>query len=158
MYKLLNKFFLTITSLSILTGCATIVHGTRQKMSIVSHPSNATVWVDLAYAGQTPIVVEMSRKNDHVVRIQLEGYEPYEAIFSKQISGWAFGNILFGGVIGLAIDAITGGLYYLTPEQMQAELRLNTPYASKTDESCIFVVLEPNSSWQKIGNLTVAGQ
>jgi hypothetical protein len=33
-----------------------------------------------------------------------------------------WGNIVFGGIIGLAVDAITGGLYKLAPEQVSAQL------------------------------------
>lgn len=137
------------------TSCATIVHGTRQSVSISSMPSNACVWVDRTFIGYTPIIVEMTRKDNHVVCIQLEGYQPYEAVFTKQISGWAFGNIVFGGVIGLAVDAISGGLYRLTPEQMYAEMAANhMTYSKKSSDSYIAVVLNPDPSWEKVGSLT----
>ncbi len=140
-----------------LTGCCTIMHGTRQSIGIASSPSQASIWVDSNYVGQTPIIVEMSRKNNHFVRIELEGYQPYEATFSRHVSEWVFGNIIFGGVIGLAVDAISGGLYKLTPDQIQAELRANQMMYSKTSpDSCIIVVLQPNPSWEKIGNLVAA--
>lgn len=139
---------------SLLTGCATIMHGTRQSVGIASNPTNANVWVDKNYAGNTPIVVEMSRKDNHIVRIELDGYQPYEATFSRQLSGWAFGNIVFGGFIGLAVDAVSGGLYMLTPDQIHAEMRSNNmAYSKKSNDSCIAVVLKPNPSWKKIGNL-----
>ena len=63
------------------------------------------------------MVVQMSRSRQHIVTLSLEGFEPYQIIFSKRVSGWVFGNIIFGGLIGLAIDAISGGIYALTPEQ-----------------------------------------
>jgi hypothetical protein len=54
----------------------------------------------------------------------------------------------------LAVDAITGGLYMLTPDQVQAELRSNQmAYSKKTNDSYIVVVLEPDPSWKKIGNM-----
>ena len=142
--------FSTLTSL---TGCATIMHGTRQSVGIASNPSDACVWVDQYYAGNTPVIVEMSRRDNHLVRIELAGYQPYEAAFTRQLSGWVFGNIVFGGVIGLAVDAISGGLYRLTPEQVQAELRSNHMAYSKSTDSYIVVVLEPDPSWEKVGNL-----
>lgn len=103
------------------------------------------------------MIVEMSRKDNHLVTIALEGYLPYEINFSKKLSGWVFGNIVFGGFIGLAVDAVTGGLYKLTPEQVQVELRSNRmAYSKKSNESCVLVVLEANPSWEKVGNLLVA--
>lgn len=149
--------FLLGSALISLTGCCTIMHGTRQSIGIASNPSHASIWVDSNYVGQTPLIVEMSRKNNHFVRIELEGYQPYEATFSRQMSEWVFGNIVFGGIIGLAVDAISGGLYKLTPDQVQAELRANhMMYSKKSADSCIIVVLKPDPSWEKVGNLIAA--
>lgn len=154
--KITTKFMLAIFTITSLVSCATIMHGTRQSIGIASNPTNANVWVDRVHVGQTPLFVEMSRKDNHVVRVELEGYQPYEATFSRQLSGWVFGNIIFGGVIGLAIDAISGGLYMLTPDQVQAELRSNSiAYSRKSKDSCIMVVLEANPSWKKVGNLVL---
>lgn len=146
-----------ISSLTFLTSCATIMHGTRQSVGIASNPSNACIWVDNNYVGNTPLIVEMSRKDNHIVRIELDGYQPYEAAFSRQVSGWVFGNIVFGGFIGLAVDAVTGGLYMLTPDQVQAELRSNQmAHIKKSSDSYIAVVLKPNPNWKRIGNLIAA--
>ena len=72
----------------------------------------------------------------------------------RQLSGWVFGNVIFGGVIGLAVDAISGGLYMLTPDQIQAEMRSNNiAYSENSKESYIAIVLKPDSSWVKVGNL-----
>src|SRR5262245_6480750 len=79
-----------------LSSCATIMHGTHQSIGIASNPSNATVWLDKKFAGNTPLIVEMTRKDNHIVRIELNGYQPFEAAFSRHVSGWVFGNIIFG--------------------------------------------------------------
>ncbi|MBA3815432.1 MAG: PEGA domain-containing protein [Parachlamydiaceae bacterium] len=142
------------STLASLTSCATIVHGTYQSVGISSNPSNAAVWVDQNYIGNTPILVGMSRKDNHVVRIELVNFQPYELVLSRQISGWVFGNILFGGFIGLAVDAISGGLYKLTPEQVQTELYSNKmEYYKDAENSYVFIVMKPDSSWEKVGNL-----
>lgn len=139
---------------STLTSCATIMHGTNQAVGISSNPSNAYIWVDRNYVGNTPLIVELSRKDNHIVCIELPGYLPYEINFSRQLSGWVFGNIVFGGFIGVAVDAVSGGLYKLTPDQVQAELRANSMVTSKkSNDSYIAVVLEPKTEWEKIGNL-----
>lgn len=153
----LAKIILGVSTLTSLTSCATVMHGTRQSVGIASNPSQASVWVDRVYAGNTPLIVEMTRKDNHVVRIELEGYQPYEAVFSRHLSGWVFGNIIFGGVIGVAVDAISGGIYMLTPDQIQAELRANhIAYSKKSKDSYITIVLQPDPSWKKIDNLVAA--
>ncbi len=41
---------------------------------------------------------------------------------NRKVSVWVWGNIVFGGLIGLPIDALTGGLYKIEPDVVSAEL------------------------------------
>ena len=135
-------------------GCATIMHGSSQGIGIRSTPTGAQVSIDNEAFGSTPVVAKLSRKKDHLVRIALEGYEPYETTITKSTSGWVWGNILFGGLIGLGIDAISGGLYKLKPKQIEAELTSqNVGFELEGSEIIITVVLKPDPSWEKVGNL-----
>lgn len=137
-----------------LTSCATIMHGSTQNLGISSNPSYANVWVDRQYVGETPITVCLKRNENHHIRVELDGYQPYEIICTKQMSGWVFGNVIFGGIIGLCVDAISGGIYRLTPEQVHAEMHQNRIVHSKCkDNSYIAIVLETDPSWEKIGQL-----
>ncbi len=141
------------------TGCATIIHGTTQYVGFSSAPSGAAVIVDGATRGKTPTVLKLRRKDNHIIQIKLAGYQPFDATITRSVSGWVWGNIVFGGVIGLAVDAITGGLYKLTPEQIQATLSKNlsknkTGFLYKKDSLYLVVVLNPDPAWQKIANLT----
>jgi len=137
-----------------LTGCATIMNGTSQRVSIFSNPSDACVTVDGFDVGYTPIDVMMKRDDYHVVNINLEGYRPYQITLTQKISGWVFGNILLGGFIGLAVDAVTGGIYTLSPDQVCAQMQCDhMAYSKKTENSFVAVVLEADPSWQKIGQL-----
>ncbi len=146
-------FFVLVTGL-MLTGCASIMNGTTQNIGFSSSPTGATIIVDNMKYGKTPAVIRLTRKDNHIVKITLKGYQPYEVTLTRDISGWALGNILFGGIVGLAIDAISGGLYKLTPAQVHANL-------SKNQESILFrknflyvaVVLMPDPRWEKIGKL-----
>lgn len=149
--KLLKATF--SSSLLLLTGCATIMNGTTQSVSISSNPSNAGVWIDNQFVGQSPMIVMLTRKDNHFVRIELEGYQPYQITFNRELSGWVFGNIVFGGFIGLAVDAISGGIYRLTPEQANANLSQHCTYGKKSADSSIAIVMKIDPSWEKIGEL-----
>ncbi|HEU4437209.1 MAG TPA: PEGA domain-containing protein, partial [candidate division Zixibacteria bacterium] len=95
------------------------------------------------------------RKDKHVVRIEMEGYQPYELSITRKTSGWVWGNIVFGGLIGLAVDAITGGLYKLNPEQVMGELA-QKPTGAEIKDGVIYVTLisSPDKSLMtKIGDL-----
>ena len=143
----------------LIAGCATIMHGSNQSISIASTPPSAKVFVDKAPAGQTPLVSKLSRKSSHIVRLELEGYQPYEATLSKGVSGWVWGNLVFGGPIGLVVDVATGGLYKLTPGQIQAEMKKEgASFMLEKDQLLLAVVLEPDPAWQRIDTLKPAAR
>lgn len=150
-----TKYFIAGLALALFTsGCGTILHGSRQDIAISSNPSSATVVVNNQDVGQTPVTVNLSRKESHDVRIELEGYLPFETTIIRKVDGWIAGNIIFGGLIGLAVDAITGGMYKLTPEQVQAELRSGTASARYVKDGVyIAVVLKPKTNWEKVGQM-----
>jgi len=67
---------------------------------------------------------------------------------------WVFGNIIFGGIPGLVVDAITGSMYILQPEQIQAELRKNGINISLMENQLLITVtMDVDPSWEKIGQL-----
>ena len=112
-----------LVALTMTAGCATIVNHPTQAIGFSSRPAGASVTVDGIVQGQTPLVKKLSRKNNHLVSFELEGYEPFKASLVPEVSGWVWGNIVLGGLIGLAIDAGTGSMYKLTPDQVAAELQ-----------------------------------
>lgn len=137
-----------------ISGCATIIHGSTQPVGLSSSPTGAIVYVDGAKLGSTPVNLELKRNANHVVKFELDGYAPFEATLTRGLSGWVWGNIVFGGLIGLAVDAVSGSLYKLTPEQLQAELRTNGVSTLETgDKLVLAVVLKANPKWEKIGEL-----
>lgn len=155
------RAFFTILSLVLITlstqSCGTIIHGTTQEVGISSQPTNAQVSINGEDRGSTPMVADLKRKNTYMVRIQLEGYETYETTLTRSTSGWVWGNIVFGGLIGLVVDASAGGMYKLSPEQLSAELRSQKAEVIQSDEELfIAVVLEPEPEWEKVGNLKAA--
>lgn len=104
-------------------ACATIVHGTGQEVPIASRPPGARVIVDQVPRGTTPLTVNLKRKQAHVVRIESDGYKPYEALLRRDTSDWLWGNIIICcGLVGMGVDAMTGAFYSLEPEEIYMEL------------------------------------
>ena len=155
MRKSILSFIVTIGIAFLMSGCATIIHGSKQSVSIASYPSLATVTIDNQEQGKTPLTTKLDRKDHHTVKIELPGYMLYEAKFTRKVDGWIAGNIIFGGLIGLAVDAISGGMYKLTPDQIQADLKNSntTSLNSFKDGLYLTVVLNPDPKWEQIGQL-----
>lgn len=123
MIKRYYKFALVIVLMMVLVGCATIVHGGRQKIPVKSDPSGATVSVNRIKV-QTPGVINLSRLEPMAtLRFEKEGYEPVEITLIRTTDGWLWGNVLFGGIIGIAIDFATGAAYQLSPNQVNVTLK-----------------------------------
>lgn len=105
--------------------------------------------------GVTPTVVRLARKTNQAIKVALPGYSPYEIILARKVDGWIAGNIVFGGLIGLVIDAVDGAMYKLTPDQVGAVLKEGSAslMQDKKDAIWIGVTLSPNPNWEKIGYL-----
>ena len=62
---------------------------------------------------------------DYTIAYTRDGYAPVTYVVTSTIDGWYFGNILFGGVLGLLIiDPATGAMWKL-PEEASMELVKN---------------------------------
>jgi PEGA domain len=139
----------------LMAGCATIIHGTRQDVGISSAPTGASVTIDNLQSGTTPVFSKLRRKENHVVRISLPGYQPMDLTLTSSVSGWVWGNIAIGGLVGLAVDAISGGMYKLSPEELSAALGTTSAGTVKMSGDGIYViaVLKPEANWVKVAQL-----
>ncbi|HWV57515.1 MAG TPA: PEGA domain-containing protein [Longimicrobiales bacterium] len=153
MWPKLRTLVLTVAALITIGGCATIMQGTTQAVGVSSQPAGARIRVNGTEFGVTPAVLQLKRKDNHVVVIELDGYQPYTATFTRSLSGWVLGNLVFGGLIGLVVDAASGALYKLSPEQVAATLDRNVVMEQTEDMVYIGVVLQPDPSWTRIGTL-----
>lgn len=94
-----------------LSSCCSIVNGRSQDVKFSASPAGAKLIVDGQDRGTVPQVVSLKRSQTHTIRIEAPGYAPYEAVLDGSVSGWVFGNIALGGLIGLAVDFGTGAIY-----------------------------------------------
>jgi len=139
---------------SLALACGSIMHGSAQDVSIASQPSGASVSVDNQTLGTTPVVAKLKRKDKHTIVVKMDGYQPFEVVTTRSTSGWVWGNIVFGGLIGLAVDLGTGGAYKINPAQVNADLARAHADATFQDGTLYVVLVRiPDASWQKIGQL-----
>lgn len=143
----------TLLVCAFLIGCGTIIHGGGQDVSVTSDPSGATVEIDGTEVGDTPVTRSLDRGSQHTVAISMDGFQTEQVTIQKSVDGWVAGNIVFGGLIGLAVDAATGGMYKLSPTQVQQTLDEETAMRKSEDGVYIAVVMEPDADWEKIGQL-----
>lgn len=139
-------------ALVVLTGCATIMHGSNQHVDFDSTPPGASVTVDGKVVGTTPTGAELDRGSEHDVVISLQGYTPFEMHLSRGVDGWFFANLLLGGVIGLVVDASNGSMYKLDKDRVSVMLVKTTSSNSRGDFH-IVVVEHVDPGLEKIGQM-----
>jgi len=90
----------------------------------------------------------LKRKNAVMVSIEMQGYETYNLQLQRGTNGWVWGNLIFGGLVGLIIDASTGAMYKLTPAQITTELReaRMSDVVVTEDGLYVFVRLNPDTA------------
>lgn len=118
MKKLYLIGMLSVTALS--TGCASIVSGTNQTVSIETRNkgeqitnANCKLTNDKGnWFVTTPGSVVVNRSyNDLSIRCEKDGIDPGLLTAKSFTKGMAFGNILFGGIIGAGVDMASGAAY-----------------------------------------------
>jgi len=113
------------------SGCASIVHSGLRSIPVASEPPGAQVTIynrdnEAVTTQTTPFVAQLEPKygyfkgQNYRLVFSLPGYAAAEAKLTSSVSGWYFGNVLFGGVIGmLIVDPLTGAMYNLKPEKIE---------------------------------------
>jgi hypothetical protein len=78
---------------------------------------------------KTPCTVSLDPKKSYfqgqayTLRLEMPGYRATEVELTPKLSGWYFGNILIGGLIGmLAVDPATGSMWNITPDKIEQSL------------------------------------
>lgn len=147
------KQIAVIAAATWLTGCATIFEGGSQPLTFKSVPEAASITIsnragEKIHNGTTPATVQLKRgngyfrKESYTVMIEKPGYAPKQIEVTGAVNGWYFGNILFGGVIGmLIVDPATGAMYTLKPNTVEAALEAVQAQNWNEGERSLTVVL-----------------
>src|SRR5258706_3196851 len=98
-----------------LSGCASIVRGTSQTIAITSPPTTGANCQLTSAQGNwsvmTPGTVTVQRSKENVtIRCTKAGWQEGFSSIPSNFEGWTVGNIIFGGVIGVGVDAATDPL------------------------------------------------
>ena len=102
------------------TGCASIVGGTSQVVSVETNAAGRSAPGARCalsnpkgeYFVTTPGTVTINRAyDDLIVRCTLAGHDPGSTSVKSTTKAMAFGNLIFGGVVGGAVDIASGAAY-----------------------------------------------
>ena len=130
------KKIVALSLLVLAPGCATIMEGSSQSVTVTTDPAGANCTVDRAgqHIGQvfpTPGSIHLDKsKNDLSVTCSHDGYQTATVAQSPKFQGTTFGNIVAGGLIGVAIDAASGANFQYPSEVKVLMAPMQSPVAS----------------------------
>ena len=117
------------------SGCASIINGTSQRVTINSTPSGADVKITdgrgrLIMTQKTPCTVKLDRgrgffsNGKYTLLFEKDGYSSTQYVVKGRVSAWYIGNVAFGlaGILigGVIADPLTGGMWTLDPDSVNA--------------------------------------
>jgi hypothetical protein len=136
---------LAVVGTSLLSGgCASIVHDGVRTVPVASNPPGAKVSIydrsnKLVATNTTPFTATLPTKyayfqgQHYRLVFDMPGYASSELNLQSSLSGWYFGNLAFGGLIGMVIvDPLTGAMYNLSPNKVEQTL---TPTQANASEA-----------------------
>jgi len=115
-------------------GCASIVHSGNRSININTEPVGAKATMskpDGSIIGMqtTPCTFSLDPRRgyfkgqSYTLKLELAGYKTTQVELHTELSGWYFGNIIFGGLIGLVIvDPLTGSMWNIAPDKIDQNL------------------------------------
>jgi len=108
---------------AVFAGCATIVHGTTERVEIDSTPTGAEVMIDdSAQSAITPAQIKLARGSAHKLVFHKAGYVDATENLTSSTSGWILGNLVAGGVVGMVIDESDGAGRKLSADSVNVTL------------------------------------
>lgn len=128
---LMRNTLTIILLISCISGCATIVSGSAQKLTFDSDPQGAVVTLigktKVREIGRTPLTIEVPRRKFQQISLDAEGYESRTLDLTTTLNGWFWGNLVIGGLPGSTTDASSGGSVEYAPQQYFVTLKSKTP-------------------------------
>jgi len=129
MKKVFYVSALLVISLALLSSCATILGGgPQQKVSVKADQASVSFLIKdqtgtVVFEGKDPGTLTLAKKYTYTVEVSLDGYAKQTIMISQGINGWFWGNLCFGGVIGMGVDFLTGSMWDLQPSNLSIKMR-----------------------------------
>lgn len=118
-----SRAVMTLALATTLAGCATIINGSTQQITVNSSVEGAEVYLNQTLLGMTPLSTEVKRGQEGTLYVRKEGYQEYRFPVTKKISGAFWINIITGGLYGSTTDYTTGSMYEYEPATFFASLQ-----------------------------------
>ncbi len=108
-------------ALATASGCASITKGTSQSVTVNTEPAGANCILSrdgqqIAVVNPTPGTIQVGKASGTIsILCKKTRYQDAAGTLASTFQSMTFGNIIFGGIIGVAVDASTGAMHEYPP-------------------------------------------
>ncbi len=114
--KDVGTFVLAMTLLVLFSGCATLVKGTDQQLTLTTEKDLEGATCELTdtkggkwHVDNTPTTMTVQKGDGPMTVIcRKEGYKTTTVVVDETVAGATLGNVILGGGIGILVDAASG--------------------------------------------------
>ncbi|MFZ3136059.1 MAG: hypothetical protein WA126_01565 [Thermodesulfovibrionales bacterium] len=150
-YKLSSlSMIVMVAILACTSGCATLTKGTSQSLTITTDPSGAVCTLTrdgetIGVVNPTPGTLTIKKDKDDIsVVCKKQGFQDSADTMSASFQGMTLGNAIFGGLVGITIDSMSGAAcqYETMLSIMIVPLEFKTPadkdaFFNRMKEECL---------------------
>jgi len=115
----MTRFLAAAAAAMVVAGCGSITRGTSEDVAINSTPIGVQVTTDIGMSCTAPCTMKVPRNKDFTITASAPGYKTSTLKVGRKVSGGGAagmaGNVVLGGIIGIAVDAGTGAAMDHTP-------------------------------------------
>lgn len=114
--KMTMKLAGVLASVAMVSGCASIMTGQTQQISVNSNVEGATVVLNGMEIGKTPFVGQIAKPKagaGNTLTLRKDGYKDVTIAVGTEIEPTFWVNILSGGPFGSTTDYAGGAMYKL---------------------------------------------
>lgn len=112
--------FIAMSLVALSTGCASIIKGTDQVLTINSEPDGALVSIDGISVGETPLSTKVKKNSASTLSVKKEGYKVQTMPLEKRYDGVALINVFWDLS---TTDLVTGAAFEYVPSTFHFQLK-----------------------------------
>ncbi len=136
-----------------LVSCATIVSNQERTTKIETVPSQMSYVIrdkggNVVSQGTTPSTVKLNRspgyfqRGTYTIDVKKRNKVVATETIEASVNGWFWGNIAFGGAIGMfVVDPLTGAMFRM-PESVMIDTTKTTPVTAGNRQSQTFQIVD----------------
>src|ERR1017187_9670261 len=126
--------FLALLCAAIVASCSTSVNGSKQYVTVISEPADATVKID-GDSGIGHLILPITRGKPHLIEVKKDGYQTVRITTGSGTAGAFYGNIIlpfYVSLIGEIIDISNGSAYSVNPDRTTVVLEKGSGVIEET--------------------------